>query len=70
MAFPILSFNLVSLCLGIDNGGAVKINAKSNVKKRIIVSTALSTGILFLFLALFWYIWKKKQQKKGKSLRS
>ncbi|KAL3576740.1 hypothetical protein D5086_022023, partial [Populus alba] len=48
------------------NGGAVKINAKSNVKKRIIVSTALSTGILFLFLALFWYIWKKKQQKKGK----
>jgi ATP-dependent Zn protease len=48
----------------------VKINAKSNVKKRIIVSTALSTGILFLFLALFWYIWKKKQQKKGKSLRS
>ena len=70
MAFPILSFNLVSLCLGIDNGGAVKINAKSNMKKRIIVSTALSTGILFLFLALFWYIWKKKQQKKGKSLRS
>jgi hypothetical protein len=61
---------LVLLCLGIDNGGAVKINAKSNVKKRIIVSTALSTGILFLFLALFWYIWKKKQQKKGKSLRS
>eukprot|EP00258_Populus_trichocarpa_P033122 XP_024449141.1 G-type lectin S-receptor-like serine/threonine-protein kinase At4g27290 [Populus trichocarpa] len=57
---------LVSLCLGIDNGGAVKINAKSNMKKRIIVSTALSTGILFLFLALFWYIWKKKQQKKGK----
>eukprot|EP00258_Populus_trichocarpa_P031847 XP_024447866.1 G-type lectin S-receptor-like serine/threonine-protein kinase At4g27290 isoform X1 [Populus trichocarpa] len=50
----------------LDNGGAVKINAKSNVKKRIIVSTALSTGILFLFLALFWYIWKKKQQKKGK----
>ena len=47
----------------------MKINAKSNVKKRIIVSIVLSTGILIL-LALFWYIWKKKQQKKGKSLRS
>uniref|UniRef100_A0A6N2MSN2 non-specific serine/threonine protein kinase n=1 Tax=Salix viminalis TaxID=40686 RepID=A0A6N2MSN2_SALVM len=49
----------------LDNGGIVKINAKSKVKKRIIVSIAFSTGILFL-LALFWYIWKKKQQKKGK----
>ncbi|KAF9672906.1 hypothetical protein SADUNF_Sadunf11G0093100 [Salix dunnii] len=47
----------------LDNGGGVKINAKSNVKKRIIVSIVLSTGILIL-LALFWYIWKKKQQKK------
>ncbi|KAF9672903.1 hypothetical protein SADUNF_Sadunf11G0092800 [Salix dunnii] len=52
----------------IDNGGGVKINAKSNVKKRIIVSIALSTGILFL-LALFWYIWKKKQQKKDRQFR-
>ncbi|KAG5235586.1 G-type lectin S-receptor serine/threonine-protein kinase [Salix suchowensis] len=49
----------------LDNGGGVKIKSKSNVKKRIIVSIALFTGILFL-LALFWYIWKKKQQKKGK----
>ncbi|KAI5605590.1 hypothetical protein BDE02_01G362900 [Populus trichocarpa] len=49
----------------LDNGDFLKIHTKSNVKRRIIVSSALSTAILFLVLALFLYVWKKKQQKNG-----
>jgi preprotein translocase subunit SecG len=50
----------------IDNGDSAKVNTKSKVKKRIIVSSVLSTGILFVGLCLVLYVWKKKQQKNSK----
>ena len=52
----------------IDNGGSAKANTKSKVKKMIIVSSVLSTGILFVGLCLVLYVWKKKQQKNSKYL--
>ncbi|KAG6758856.1 hypothetical protein POTOM_035318 [Populus tomentosa] len=48
-----------------DNGDSAKVNTKSKVKKRIIVSSVLSTGILFVGLCLVLYVWKKKQQKNS-----
>jgi len=50
----------------IDNGDSAKVNTKSKVKKRIIVSSVLSTGILFVGLCLVLNVWKKKQQKNSK----
>jgi len=50
----------------IDNGDSAKVNTKSKVKKRIIVSSVLSTGILFVGLCLVLYVCKKKQQKNSK----
>jgi Ca2+/H+ antiporter len=50
----------------IDNGDSAKVNTKSKEKKRIIVSSVLSTGILFVGLCLVLYVWKKKQQKNSK----
>ncbi|XP_061979111.1 G-type lectin S-receptor-like serine/threonine-protein kinase At4g27290 isoform X2 [Populus nigra] len=50
----------------LDNGDGAKINKKSKAKKRIIISTVLSTGILFLGLALVLSVWMKKQQKNRK----
>ncbi|XP_034898845.1 G-type lectin S-receptor-like serine/threonine-protein kinase At4g27290 isoform X1 [Populus alba] len=50
----------------LDNGDSAKVNTKSKVKKRIIVSSVLSTGILFVGLCLVLYVWKKKQQKNRK----
>ncbi|XP_011013015.1 PREDICTED: G-type lectin S-receptor-like serine/threonine-protein kinase At4g27290 isoform X2 [Populus euphratica] len=47
----------------LDAGDAAKDNAKSNVKRRIMVSTALSTGVLVLIIAVVFYVWKRKQQK-------
>ncbi|KAG6756746.1 hypothetical protein POTOM_040189 [Populus tomentosa] len=47
----------------IDKDDSPKVNTKSKVKKRIVVSTVLSTGILFIGLCLVLYVWKKKQQK-------
>eukprot|EP00258_Populus_trichocarpa_P032149 XP_024448168.1 uncharacterized protein LOC18095686 [Populus trichocarpa] len=52
--------------LVVDNGDGAKINKKSKAKKRIIISTVLSTGILFLGLALVLSVWMKKQQKNRK----
>ncbi|KAF9666874.1 hypothetical protein SADUNF_Sadunf16G0274100 [Salix dunnii] len=46
------------------------VRTKSNVKRRIVVTIALSTTILFLGLALVLYVWKKKQQKNGGLLRN
>ncbi|KAL3577589.1 hypothetical protein D5086_019093, partial [Populus alba] len=48
------------------NGGSAKANTKSKVKKMIIVSSVLSTGILFVGLCLVLYVWKKKQHKNRK----
>ncbi|KAG6758858.1 hypothetical protein POTOM_035320 [Populus tomentosa] len=48
-----------------DNGDSAKVNTKSKVKKRIIVSSVLSTGILFVGLCLVLHVWKKKQQKNS-----
>ncbi|KAG6755573.1 hypothetical protein POTOM_041406 [Populus tomentosa] len=47
----------------IDKDDSPKVNTKSKAKKRIVVSTVLSTGILFIGLCLVLYVWKKKQQK-------
>ncbi|XP_073267892.1 G-type lectin S-receptor-like serine/threonine-protein kinase At4g27290 isoform X2 [Populus alba] len=49
----------------LDNGDSAKVNSKSKVKKRIIVSSVLSTGILCIGLCLVLYVWKKKQQKNS-----
>ena len=66
LAFPVIVIlTPVFHCHGIDNGDFLKVHTKSNVKRRIIVSTALSTAILFPVLALVLYVWKKKQQKNG-----
>ncbi|KAJ6897709.1 G-type lectin S-receptor-like serine/threonine-protein kinase [Populus alba x Populus x berolinensis] len=48
------------------NGDGAKVNTKSNAKKRIVVSTVLSTGLVFLGLALvlLLHVWRKQQQKK------
>jgi len=66
LAFPLLT--PVFLYHVIDNGGSAKANTKSKVKKMIIVSSVLSTGILFVGLCLVLYVWKKKQQKNSKYL--
>ncbi|KAI5605587.1 hypothetical protein POPTR_001G413000v4 [Populus trichocarpa] len=47
----------------LDIGDGARINKKSETKKRIIKSTVLSTGILFVGLALVLYAWMKKHQK-------
>ncbi|KAL3577591.1 hypothetical protein D5086_019095, partial [Populus alba] len=47
------------------NGDSAKVNSKSKVKKRIIVSSVLSTGILCTGLCLVLYVWKKKQRKNS-----
>jgi hypothetical protein len=49
----------------IDKDDSPKVDTKSKVKKRIVVSTVLSTGILFIGLCLVLYVWKKKQQKNS-----
>ncbi|KAG6756523.1 hypothetical protein POTOM_039953 [Populus tomentosa] len=49
-----------------DNGDGAEINAKSNVKKIIIIST-LSTGIFLLGLVLVLYVWRRKHQKKDET---
>ncbi|KAB5521552.1 hypothetical protein DKX38_025871 [Salix brachista] len=54
----------------LDDGDILKVRTKSNVKRRIVVSTVLSTAILFLGLALVLYVWKRKQQKNGALLRN
>ncbi|KAG6757021.1 hypothetical protein POTOM_037322 [Populus tomentosa] len=48
------------------NGDGAKVNTKSNAKERIVVSTVLSTGLVFLGLALvlLLHVWRKQQQKK------
>jgi formate-dependent nitrite reductase membrane component NrfD len=57
---------LVFLYHDIGNGDGAKVNTKSNAKKRIVVSTVLSTGLVFLGLALvlLLHVWRKQQQKK------
>ncbi|KAJ6980068.1 hypothetical protein NC653_028023 [Populus alba x Populus x berolinensis] len=50
----------------LDNGYGAKIETKANEKKRIILSVVLSTGILFLGLALVFYVWKRHQMKNRK----
>ncbi|KAL9383222.1 hypothetical protein Peur_023545 [Populus x canadensis] len=50
----------------LDNGDGAEINANSNVKKIIIIST-LSTGIFLLGLVLVLYVWRRKHQEKGQS---
>lgn len=66
LVFPVI-FILTPVfhCHGIDDGDILKVRTKSNVKRRIVVSTVLSTAILFLGLALVLYVWKRKQQKNG-----
>ncbi|XP_011030956.1 PREDICTED: G-type lectin S-receptor-like serine/threonine-protein kinase At4g27290 [Populus euphratica] len=53
----------------LDNGDGAEINADSNVKKIIIIST-LSIGIFLLGLVLVLYVWRRKHQKKGIYLHS
>ncbi|KAJ6423316.1 hypothetical protein OIU84_024286 [Salix udensis] len=71
LVFPVI-FILTPVfhCHGIDDGDILKVRTKSNVKRRIVVSTVLSTAILFLGLALVLYVWKRKQQKNGALLRN
>ncbi|KAL9353489.1 hypothetical protein Peur_056169 [Populus x canadensis] len=47
----------------LDNGDTARVNTKSKVKKRIVVTTVLSTGIPFIGLCLVLYVWKKKPKK-------
>ncbi|KAG5255094.1 G-type lectin S-receptor serine/threonine-protein kinase [Salix suchowensis] len=49
--------------LVVDNGDGANINKKSKAKKRIIISTVLSAGILLLGLAFVLSVWMKRQQK-------
>ncbi|KAB5521589.1 hypothetical protein DKX38_025908 [Salix brachista] len=52
---------LVFLCEVVDNGDGAKINKKSKAKKRIIISTVLSAGILLLGLAFAWRLFEEKR---------
>ncbi|KAG5235831.1 S locus glycop domain-containing protein/B lectin [Salix suchowensis] len=43
----------------------IRMAASELAKKRILVSTVLSSGILFIGICLVFYVWKKKQQKNS-----
>ena len=66
LVFPVI-FILTPVfhCHGLDDGEILRVRTKSKVKRRIVVSTAPCTAVLFLGLALVLYVWKKKQQKSG-----
>ncbi|KAB5534745.1 hypothetical protein DKX38_017831 [Salix brachista] len=51
-----------------NNGYGAKIKTKANENKRIILGIVLSTGILFLGLALVFYAWKRHQKKNSRPL--